>query len=168
MYVMRKPGKISPFQNRITGGLMNIIVSTMGKHLEIGARIVELLKERVFFEKIGFLVANSKYFKRFNNENSFLKDHDVRLVKEWEYTRIPRGARPDLERIISYEKRIGDPTFWNALMADRRIFFGKYCNQWKLPFPIHMSGSNRGWKGFSSAEPDHFAGQRKRDNCILT
>ena len=106
---------------------MNILVSSMGKQLEIGATIVESLKTRVTLNKIGFLVANSKFFKKYNATSSFIEDNNVALLKEWEYTLISPGRSPDLDRIAKYENTIGDPTFWNAIMADRRIFFGEYC-----------------------------------------
>ena len=106
---------------------MNILVSTMGKYLDIGANVIELMKERIPIDKIGFFVANSKHFKSFAKTNSFLKTNDVMLLKEWEYTLIPPGVKPNIQRITSFERRLGDPTLWNALMADRRVFFGEYC-----------------------------------------
>jgi len=106
---------------------MNILVSTMGKYLDIGATIIELMKERIPIDKIGFFVANSKYFKSFTKTNSFLKTNEVMLLKEWEYTLVPPGVKPNIQRITSFERKLGDPTLWNALLADRRVFFGEYC-----------------------------------------
>ncbi|MHC4474179.1 MAG: capsular polysaccharide export protein, LipB/KpsS family [Planctomycetota bacterium] len=106
---------------------MNVLVSTIGKYLEVGANLIELMKERMSFDKIGFAVSDSLFFKDFIARNSFIQDHNVLLLKEWEFTSIPGHARPNWESIASYEKTLADPTFWNALMADRRIFFGRYC-----------------------------------------
>ncbi len=59
--------------------------------------------------------------------NSFIQKNNVFLIKEWEYTGIPRNATPDFELIKAYENKLGDPTLWNVLLCDRRVFFGRYC-----------------------------------------
>ncbi|WP_320045033.1 hypothetical protein [uncultured Desulfobacter sp.] len=106
---------------------MNILVSTMGKHLEVGVRLIEAFKTEIDIGTIGFLVANSKFFKEFNKKNTFIRDNNVELIKEWEYTKINDATTPNYERIRSYEEKLAIPSFWHAIMADRRLFFGKYC-----------------------------------------
>ena len=60
---------------------MKILVSTMGKHLEIGCNLLELLKKKISFEMIGFLVANSKYYKEFNKNSELrIKNHELRIA----------------------------------------------------------------------------------------
>ena len=106
---------------------MNIIVSTMGSSIGVGAKLIETLKGKRVIDKIGFFVADSMAFKKFTAKNSFFTDHNVFILKEWELTKKGENTNPDMKRIDEYEKRLGDPTLWNALLADRRIVFGKFC-----------------------------------------
>lgn len=106
---------------------MNIIVSTMGSSIEVGAKLIETLKAKRVMGRIGFFVADSMAFKKFTAKSSFFKDQNVFILKEWELTQKGKNAHPDMKRIDEYEKKLGDPTLWNALLADRRIVFGKFC-----------------------------------------
>jgi hypothetical protein len=106
---------------------MNIILTTMGSSIGVGARLMENLKDRIVFDRIGFFVADSMSFKKFTTKKSFFTDQKVFILKEWELTKKGKNTKPDMKRIGEYEKIIGDPTLWNALLADRRIIFGKLC-----------------------------------------
>ncbi len=106
---------------------MKILIATMGKSLEIGVNLIEMLRDKIQMEKVGFFVADSLFYKQFSKNNSFIDDPFISILKEWEFTRIFKEKKPNWERIAKYEKYIGDPVLWNALMADRRIFFGKHC-----------------------------------------
>lgn len=106
---------------------MKVLVSTMGKSLEVGVNLFELIEKKMSISKVGFFVADSYFFKHFKVRNLFLSKRKVSLLKEWDFTSVNREDVPDYNKIASYEKKLADPIFWNALMADRRIFFGKYC-----------------------------------------
>jgi hypothetical protein len=113
---------------------MKILVTTMGKSLEIGANLVELLGEKLPIENVGYFVADSLFFNQFIRRNKRFKDQAPMLLKEWEFTRLADNASPNWDLIEKYETTIGDPSLWNAIMADRRIFFGKYC-KFKQDYP---------------------------------
>ena len=106
---------------------MKIVASTMGKSLEIFVNLLDLFQESTPVDSVGLYVADSQFFKAYSKKHPFLKDERIKVLKEWEITGSGKIARPDWKRIERYEQEIGDPTLWNVLMADRRIFFGRYC-----------------------------------------
>jgi hypothetical protein len=106
---------------------MKIMTSTMGKGLEVFINMMDLLRQRIHIDKMGLYVADSQFFNAFFKKNPLSKHMDIQLLKEWEITGEGKNAKPDWKRIARYEQEIGDPTFWNSLVADRRIFFGKHC-----------------------------------------
>ncbi|MCP5463731.1 MAG: hypothetical protein H7A33_01770 [Deltaproteobacteria bacterium] len=59
-------------------------------------------------------------------------------VKEWEYTDISQKSKADKDWLKAKEAEYGDPTFWNALVSDRRVFFGPYC-KYKQDYPSRFS-----------------------------
>ena len=104
---------------------MKIVAVTMGKSLEVFLGLYELLEEELGLAPPDIFVADSYYFKKIENRYGILQE--ATLLKEWELTQKGKVAGPDLARIREYEIKLADPTFWNALLSDRRIFFGKLC-----------------------------------------
>ena len=76
-------------------------------------------------KRAGYLVTDSRYFDRFAAEHPEFPGQDASLVKEWEVFARAKGMSPDPARLADLEARLGHPTLWNALVADRRIYLGK-------------------------------------------
>ncbi|MHC4677069.1 MAG: capsular polysaccharide export protein, LipB/KpsS family [Planctomycetota bacterium] len=76
-------------------------------------------------KKKGFYVADSSFFNQFKKKCPEIESDSFCLLKEWDIIRESKQARPDLPLLERYEKKIGQPFLWNALVADRRIYFGK-------------------------------------------
>lgn len=106
---------------------MRILASTMGKSLDVFARMTGLIEENFSLDAIGLYLADSSYVRTFEGKDSFLSDSRVARVNEWEVTGVGRRRQVDWEKLARYEEVLGDPTLWNALLADRRVFFGKFC-----------------------------------------
>lgn len=104
---------------------MKVVAVTMGKSLEVFLGLYYLLEEELGLASPIIFVADSYYFKKIENRHDVLGK--ATLLKEWELTQKGKVAEPNIGRIRDYELRLADPTFWNALLADRRIFFGKLC-----------------------------------------
>jgi hypothetical protein len=83
-----------------------------------------VLRERLR-GKTGFYIADSAYFESFRQYTPVIESGEYELLKEWDIIADSAGMRPDINRLKESEKRLGDPTFWNVLLADRRIYFGK-------------------------------------------
>lgn len=106
---------------------MNIVGVTQGANLRVFLRLVDMLQEPLALNTVSAFVADSLIFKRLAAREVRLKGESVFLLKEWEITAQGQTRMPDWQRIAEWEKSLGDPVFWNALMADRRIYFGARC-----------------------------------------
>ncbi len=106
---------------------MKIVGVTQGSNLKIFLRLVDLLRERSDIEQVAAFVSDSMAFKNLFRQEPQLRDGDIELLKEWEIFSDGLQRQPNWKRLNDYEQAIGDPVFWNALMADRRIFYGRRC-----------------------------------------
>lgn len=104
---------------------MNILFLTQGKTLSVFYDLANQMGEKVHLEKIGLYIADSVFFNQFRRENPEIASGKLELLKEWEIIERSKSISPDLKRLRDYEKEIGDPFLWNALVADRRIFLGE-------------------------------------------
>lgn len=105
---------------------MRIVGVTQGSNLRVFLRLAELLGEQRSLDGVAAFVSDSMAFKALTRKEPGLTE-GVDLLKEWEF--VDRGMRrePDWHRIAEFERDLGDPVFWNTLMADRRIYFGRRC-----------------------------------------
>lgn len=75
-----------------------------------------------------FYVTDRRYYERFVRQHpSFEAEHTV--LKEWELvetalTRLAAGNGPDLKRLQAHEAQWGNPTLWNILVSERRVYHG--------------------------------------------
>ncbi len=70
-----------------------------------------------------FFVSGSRHYESFLRRHpSFEDEHAV--VREWDLLDAALARRPDLPRLADLERRYGDPTLWNAVVADRRLVWG--------------------------------------------
>jgi hypothetical protein len=106
---------------------MNIVGVTQGSNLRIYLRLVELLAERLDVSKTGAYAADSREFFALLPTEPRLRDGSIDLVREWDITSAGVRRKPDWDVLRRWEDELGDPVLWNALMADRRIFFGPLC-----------------------------------------
>ncbi len=83
------------------------------------------LKKLEPMDKIGFYVTNSIIFNKFKKECPEIESDSYFLLKEWEIIKASKDNKIDINLLTQYEKQIGRPFLWNALVADRRIYFGK-------------------------------------------
>ena len=103
---------------------MKILGVTMGKSLQVFAGLFEVLKENIRLEPPAIFVADSLNFRLAQKDHPLLTQAE--LLKEWDLTGKGAKKRAKAGRIEAYEKRLGE-NLWNALLADRRIFFGSLC-----------------------------------------
>jgi hypothetical protein len=107
---------------------MNLIFVTQAEGLRVFWNLMKHLAEKTPLERVGFSVADRYFFDRTaKREFPEIDSGRYPLVKEWEITESAKTAALDLPRIADYEKKLGDPTLWNALVADRRVYLGKHC-----------------------------------------
>jgi len=114
-------------------------------------------------EKVGFYTADSKFFNRFKETFPEIESNDYFLLKEWEIIKESYRIQPNPALLEKYERQIGDPFLWDALVSDRRIYFGKkyaYNQDYKPRFghermlSILQVGLRRMEELFDKIEPD--------------
>jgi hypothetical protein len=106
---------------------MKLLGVTQGSNLRVFLRLAELLKEPLGLDGISAYVADAQEFHSLRPKEPMLASSSLQLLKEWEIFKEGLQLKPDWDALLDWEKRLGDPVLWNALMADRRIFFGRKC-----------------------------------------
>lgn len=106
---------------------MNVLGLAQGANLRILARIVELVRSELALERLGIFVADAAHFLQSSEAQSLEADGSVIWLKEWELLQVGLGREEDSAVLSRYEAEVGPPGVWAALLADRRIFFGRYC-----------------------------------------
>lgn len=102
---------------------MNILFMTQGSSLNLFYQLMLSMGKSVTFNKVGFYVTDSYFFSKFKDNYPQIKSFN--LLKEWEIIKDSAQVIPDIPLLEKYEKKIGSPCLWNAIVADRRIFSGK-------------------------------------------
>ena len=87
-------------------------------------RLSRALERRGGIGRCGFLVTNRLEFDRFAKTEGDFDRQAIDLIREWELLAAARaGSPPEPAAIDAWEREIGDPTLWNALILDRRLGF---------------------------------------------
>lgn len=105
---------------------MNVIFAAQGVGLKIFHNLLKQIRTPLNIKDVGCYVAHSMFYDKFVKEHPDV-EYDYILVKEWEIIKKSRLTKPDLNKIKEYEKIIGNPTLWEPLICDRRIYLGKMC-----------------------------------------
>jgi hypothetical protein len=106
---------------------MNAIFFTQSGSLDVFFNLMRAMGELMPLKKRGLYVADSSVFKTFKQKHPEIESDSFCLLKEWDIVRESKQIKPDVPLLRRYEKEIGRPFLWNALVADRRIYFGKRC-----------------------------------------
>ena len=104
---------------------MNAIFMTQASSLNLFYHLMRAIKGITQLDKIGFYAADSRFFKQFKQKHPEIESRDYFLLKEWDIIRASESVSADIAQLNRYESDIGWPYLWNALVADRRIYFGK-------------------------------------------
>lgn len=105
---------------------MNILFTTQSEGLAIFHQLLERIREPLEIERAGFYVAQSMYYHRFIKQHPDFESAHV-VLKEWQVVEDAMKHKPDLGNIRLYEKAIGNPTLWEPIICDRRVYLGKHC-----------------------------------------
>lgn len=106
---------------------MNIIGLCQGANLRIFLRLLEVLRSRRSVDRVGIFVADAHFFYRSPEAARLRGDASICWLPEWESLAAGFSQKPDMALISRFENEIGPPFLWAGLLADRRIFFGRFC-----------------------------------------
>ena len=104
---------------------MNCLYLTQSASLPMFHQLDGQLRQHVSTGRRGFYVCDRRQFDAYLQCCPNLVEGDTRFVREWEVVRQGLHRTPDRERIAAYETRLGDPSLWSALLADRRLYQGR-------------------------------------------
>jgi len=105
---------------------MNIIALCQGANFSVFSKIYDLTYQKINFNRIGIFVADAYYYNS-NHDRTKLSDANCIYLKEWESVNAGLMKEPDYDLIKSRQSILGSPSLRNSFLADRRIFFGKFC-----------------------------------------
>ena len=98
---------------------------TQGRTLDVFSAVAKNLRRSGNLNKTGFYISDKEHYKE-----SFVQTHkncpdSTCFIKEWELYEEAIARKPNREHLLVLEKEFGDPTFWNAIVSDRRLFLGE-------------------------------------------
>ena len=106
---------------------MNALFLTQSRSLDMFYNLMQTLRSPLDLERVGFLVADRRYYRGFQKQHPEIESNQFQVLKEWEFVQRARTGKPNLERLCAYEQALGEPTLWNALVSDRRVISGPLC-----------------------------------------
>ena len=107
---------------------MNIVLTSQGVGLKIFFHLLNKIRVPLNIDNVGFYVAQSMDYDQLIREYPRIESNHV-VVKEWEIVEKSRKKKPNLGKIRFYEEAIGNPTLWEPLICDRRIYLGRWCKE---------------------------------------
>ena len=103
---------------------MNAIIFSESGTLKVYYEVARRLKSLMSLDRVGLQVCDTRYYLQFVKERPEIESGEFELFREWEIIRESKRIKPDIARLREYEKRLGDPVLWNAIVAERRIYTG--------------------------------------------
>jgi UDP-N-acetylglucosamine 2-epimerase len=100
---------------------MNILYSAMGSSLQMFLGMHRVLMEKYGLPRPSFFVSNANNY--FAALNEYPELDGFASLFEWEIVNRGKVRTPDRAALDGYEKRFGP--LWNAILADRRLVFGR-------------------------------------------
>lgn len=102
---------------------MNVLCLTQARSLDLFSGLVDELRGRHGGGQAGFWVADRDNYERFLRVRPDFEREAI-IGKEWQALAASAHGMPDFARLRELERRLGDPTLWGALIADRRVSQG--------------------------------------------
>jgi len=106
---------------------MKILGVTQGSNLKVFLSLTQYLEEKKIINRKSVFISDSKFYKKLLKDEPNLFSGSMSMLNEWEIINDALKIKPNWKFLTNWEKKIGNPFLWNAIIADRRIFFGKHC-----------------------------------------
>ena len=103
---------------------MNALFLTQSTSLDVFHDLVMAVREPLGLERVAFYVSDRNQYERFRRAHPGCES-TVRVVKEWEIVERGRAGIADVKNLRASEARLGVPSLWPALVADRRVYQGR-------------------------------------------
>ena len=107
---------------------MNVIFSTQSDSLSLFHALSLRLSRQLGGGARGFTLSDSWHYSNWTKRNQDFEREGYFLLPEWELTdRKILVGEPDFGLINQYERELGGPGLFGAIVSDRRILFGPNC-----------------------------------------
>ncbi len=103
---------------------INLIFCAQGSALKIFDNLLPPLRRSLSLGHVGLYVADQVFYDHYLSRANNFSAHPIQWLKEWELNQSARRTPLNLEQLTAWEKLYGQPNFWPALIADRRLFMG--------------------------------------------
>ncbi len=104
---------------------MRAIFLTQSGTLNLFFDLYRVMKAEHGLKGAGFFLADQRHFDAFLARHPGFPPAGVRLVKEWEIHAAAKARPVDPARLRELDARLGAPTLWDSLVADRRLYLGR-------------------------------------------
>jgi Capsule polysaccharide biosynthesis protein len=106
---------------------LNYIYVTQGGYIRSFYLIEKSIRKICPIESAGYYVSDKENFSKFLRQVSPKWEKNTNVVCEWDIIdEALSNHKVNDESVRENELRYGDPTFWNALVCDRRMIYGKH------------------------------------------
>ncbi len=100
-------------------------ISDQSGTLNLFFDLYRVMKAEHGLKGAGFFLADQRHFDAFLARHPGFPPAGVRLVKEWEIHAAAKARPVDPARLRELDARLGAPTLWDSLVADRRLYLGR-------------------------------------------
>jgi len=102
---------------------MNVLYNAQSISLDLFHNLMKDMNQRHGVKTSGIYISDSRYYSDYVKKNQDLENYPT--LKEWDVLKKGLSREPELTKLQELEKKYGDPNFWNVLIADRRLIFGR-------------------------------------------
>jgi hypothetical protein len=105
---------------------MNCIFVTHTGYIYLFYQLEKSLREHISLEKVGYYVSGRKTYDEFLSRLSTDWAQERKVACEWDILENAlNSSAMDYRALAEVEAEFGDPTLWNTLVCDRRLYYGR-------------------------------------------
>lgn len=107
---------------------MKLLFVTQSGYVRSFALLERVIGRQANLEKTGYYVSGRESYRGFLETvgSDWVASRDV--LHEWDVINSAKASEvPKNADVAAVEKEFGDPTLWNAILCDRRVYYGKNC-----------------------------------------
>jgi len=105
---------------------MRLFFVSTGSAIKIYHTLSQMVCDETKCEMISFSVSDKNFSQTYLDQFGPI-DVNGEVIKEWEIVQKGRIRRPSPKEISYWEDKLGIPSFWPAIVADRRTYMGRLC-----------------------------------------
>ena len=104
---------------------MNIFFGAQGAIINTFSEIDKTLRNKNFIKKSAYWISEKSFFNNYFNNNDFFKKNSINCIYQWEVLSKLKTKNLEFERRSFLEKKYRKYNLWEAIVADRRLMYGK-------------------------------------------